>query len=47
MMHWLAKQLSVLRITHMCVPSHRRAPSFEKALGGGAIRKCLIKHSVT
>jgi len=37
----------VLRITHVCVPSHRKAPTFERVLGGGAKRKCLNKHSVT
>jgi len=42
-MNWLAQQLSVLRITRMCVPSHRRAPSFEKALGAGANRTYIIK----
>jgi len=47
MMNFLGKQLSVLRITRMCVPIHQTAPSFEKALGGGANRTCLIKHRVT
>ena len=31
----------------MSVSSHRRAPAFERVLGGGAKRKYLIKHSVT